>query len=102
VSEAEVEQAQRTLEVDLISGMGTSHALASRIGQDVTTFGRIRPLEELLGGIRKVTPADVQRVAETWLRADGRNVIHVIAPPANEAGAEPAPDVASSAPEGSG
>ncbi len=80
VTEAEVERARRTLEVDLIEGLGTSHALASRIGRDAVTFGRIRPLEELLDGIRNVTAADVQRVAATYLLPGKRSVVHVIPP----------------------
>ena len=31
-----------------MNGLATSHALADRIGQDISTFGRIRPLDERL------------------------------------------------------
>jgi predicted Zn-dependent peptidase len=61
--------------------MATSHALASRIGREVSTFGRVRPLEERIAAIQKVTPEDVKRVANTYLRSDKRSVVHVVAPP---------------------
>jgi zinc protease len=84
---AELEKAKRGLEVSLIGGLGTSHALASRNAQDTLTFGRIRSLDERLSGVRAVTAADVQRVAQSYLRADGRSVVHVL--PAQPDGAAP-------------
>ncbi len=82
VSEAELEKARRSLEVSLVGGLGTAHALGSRIGRDWVTFGRIRPIEERLEAIRRVTAADVQRVARTYLRPAKRSVVHVVSPPA--------------------
>jgi len=80
-SEAEVDRARRSLEVGLIVGQGSAHALAGRMGRDWVTFGRIRPLQERLARIRGVTPADVQRVAKKYLVPEGRTVVRVIAPP---------------------
>jgi zinc protease len=77
-STAELEKAKRGLEVSLIGSLDTAHALASRNAQDTLTFGRIRSLDERLAGIRAVTAADVQRVARTYLRPDGRSVVHVL------------------------
>ena len=99
VTEEEVEKARRSLEVGLIEGMGTSHALASRVAQDWTTFGRIRPLEERLAQIRGVTAEDVRRVARTYLRPERRSVVHVVPPP--EDGDAPA-EAAGPAPAGAG
>jgi predicted Zn-dependent peptidase len=79
-SEAEVEKARRQLEVWLVNGLVTNHALADRIARDYATFGRIRPLEERLEVIRSVTPADVQRVAEKYLMPEGRTVVTVLPP----------------------
>jgi zinc protease len=90
VSAAEVEKAKRTLEVDLIDGLATSHAMASRIGSDVVTFGRVRPLEERLADVRSVTPEDVQRVAATYLVPDRRTVVHVVPRPETRTAAAPA------------
>jgi predicted Zn-dependent peptidase len=86
VDAAEVAKAKRSLEVGLIEGMRTSHALASRVARDVVTFGRIRPLDERLAEIRAVDAEAVRRVAATYLRPERRSVVHVVAPPAAEAG----------------
>ncbi len=82
VTEAELDKAKRGLEVDLVNGLATAHALASRIGRDFVTFGEVRPLEQRLEAIRAVTAADVQRVARTWLVPERRSVVHLVAPPA--------------------
>jgi predicted Zn-dependent peptidase len=80
VTEKELAKAKRSLEVGLIGGQGSSHALASRVAQDYTAFGRVRPLAERLEAIRAVTAADVQRVAETYLVPTGRSVVQVLPP----------------------
>jgi zinc protease len=85
VEEQELEKARRSIEVALISRLRTSHALASRVARDTVTFGRIRPLDELLAEIRAVTAEDVQRVARAYLRPERRSVVTVIAPPAEAA-----------------
>ena len=83
VAEEEVAKAKRQLEVGLVRGLATSHALASRIGRDMATFDRIRPLEERLEAIRAVTVDDVQRVARTYLVDSQRSVVHVVPPPSD-------------------
>ncbi len=65
-----------------MNSLATSHALASRIGREYSTFRRVRPLEERIAAFQKVTPEDVKRVANEYLREDRRSVVHVIAPPA--------------------
>ena len=50
-ADEELAKAKRQLEVMLVTGLRTNHALASRIGREHATFGRIRPLTELLEGI---------------------------------------------------
>jgi predicted Zn-dependent peptidase len=80
VDDAEIEKAKRQLEVSLVSGLATSHALAARIARETATFGRIRPLEERLEAIRSVTAEDVQRVAATYLVDEKRSVVWVIHP----------------------
>jgi predicted Zn-dependent peptidase len=81
VDPAELEKAKRQLEVSLVNGLRTSHALASRIARDYATFGRIRPLSELLDAIQVVTAEDVQRVAGEYLVDEARSVVHVVPPP---------------------
>jgi len=90
VSEAEVAKAKRQLEVSLVRGLSTAHALASRVGRESITLGRVRSLSERLESIQAVTAADVQRVVRTYLVRDKRNVVHVI-PPSPPASPEPAP-----------
>jgi zinc protease len=84
VSAAELEKAKRQLEVGLVDGLATSHALASRIAYDFVTFGRMRPLAERLAAIQAVTPEDVRRVARTYLRPEARSVVRVVPPAAAE------------------
>jgi zinc protease len=80
VSRAEIDKAKRQLEVSLVNGLRTNHALASRIARDHATFGRIRPLSERLEAIQAVTAQDVQRVAAEYLVDDHRSVVHVVPP----------------------
>ena len=44
----------------------------------------MRPLEERLAAIARVTAADVQRVARTYLVDDQRSLVHVVKPPAEK------------------
>jgi len=80
VSEAELAKAKRQLEVGMIGGLRTAHSLASRIGRDTVSFGRVRTLAERLAEIEAVTAADVQRVVATYLVPEKRSVVHVVAP----------------------
>ena len=84
VSADELEKAKRQLEVSLVNGLATNHALASRIGRETATFGRVRPLEERLAAIARVTADDVQRVARSYLLDEKRSLVHVVAPPAEK------------------
>jgi predicted Zn-dependent peptidase len=86
VSPAELDKAKRQLEVGLVDGLATSHELANRIGYDFVTLGRIRPLDERLAAIDRVTADDVRRVAGTYLRPDARSVVRVVPPPAGDPG----------------
>jgi zinc protease len=86
VSPRELQKAKTQLEVSLVNGLATNHALASRVGRDFASFGRIRPLEERLDAIRAVTAEDVQRVAREYLKSEGRTVVQVVAPVAEEGG----------------
>jgi zinc protease len=81
VDEVELARAKRQMEVGLVNRLATNHALASRVGREIVTFGRVRPLSERIAAIRAVTVEDVQRVVKTYLRRDKRSVVHVIPPP---------------------
>ncbi len=54
------------------------------MGREWISFGRVRPLEERLAKVRGVTPEDVRRVAASYLVPEGRNVVSVVAPPAED------------------
>jgi predicted Zn-dependent peptidase len=85
-SSAELEKAKRQLEVSLVNGLATHHALAARIARDYVTFGRVRPLDERLERIQAVTAADVQRVARTYLVDEQRSVVRVVPPASGDPG----------------
>jgi predicted Zn-dependent peptidase len=85
VTPEELEKAKRQIEVAFVNGLGTNHALASRIARDHATFGRIRPLSERLAEIEAVSAEDVQRVARSYLREERRSVVHVVSPPGEAA-----------------
>lgn len=86
ITPAELDKAKRQLEVDLVNGLATNSALASRIASDTVLFERVRSLDERLAAIRAVTAADVQRVARTYLVDERRNVVRVVAPPGDGEG----------------
>jgi predicted Zn-dependent peptidase len=81
VTAGELDKAKRQLEVSMVHALTTNAAIARRIGYDVTILGAIRPLEDRLAAIQAVDAADVQRVAQTYLTDEGRNVVHVVPPP---------------------
>ena len=77
VTEEEVAKAKRQMEVGLVGGLATTHALASRVGQDTVFFGRVRSLDERLSSIQAVTAEDVQRVVQEYLVLDGLSIVQV-------------------------
>ncbi len=80
VSEGELKKAKRNLEVALLKGNTTSHSLARRMGSEVITFGRVRPLAERLQAVQAVTAEDVRRVAIDYLARNRSSTVNVIAP----------------------
>ncbi len=85
VDAAEVEKAKRQLEVSLVGGLDTAHAMADRIGREMSLFGYVRPLAERLEAIRAVTAEDVKRALGEVIRSDRRSVVRVV-PPRGEEG----------------
>lgn len=81
ITAAELQKAKTQLEVGLVNGLATSHALAGRMAREVSTFGRVRPLSERLAAIQAVSADDVRRVARKYLQDEKRNVVHVVAQP---------------------
>jgi len=87
VEPEEVEKAKRQLEVSLLGRLGTAHAMADRVGREMSLFGRVRPLADRLDEVRAVTAEDVREALARVIRKDRRSVVHVV-PPAKEAGEE--------------
>lgn len=88
ITEAELEKAKRQIEVMLVMGQEMNHAIAARIGGDYMTLGRIRPLDERLKTLERVTAEDVQRVAQEYLVEKKRSVVRVIPRPDSESSAQ--------------
>ncbi len=86
VSPRELKKAKTQLEVSLVNGLATNHALASRVARDFAALGRIRPLDERLEAIRAVSAEDVRRVANEYLESEGRTVVDVVPLVAGEGG----------------
>jgi predicted Zn-dependent peptidase len=90
VTVQEVAKAKRQLEVSLVKGLDTSHALADRIGRETVFFGSVRTLEERLEAIQAVTAEDVKRVVAKYLVQEKRNVVQLIMAPPEPVLAAPA------------
>ncbi|HVP31321.1 MAG TPA: pitrilysin family protein [Myxococcota bacterium] len=85
----ELAKAKKQIEVGIVSGLTTTHGLASRFAGETILYGRIRPLEERLAELEAVTAADVERVAKTHLAPEGRNVVRLQREGDASAGAAP-------------
>jgi zinc protease len=73
VSAAELEEARNEIVSETLFGRETPEGRAFEIGQSVTTANDPRWQDRLLAGVRRVTAADVQRVARLYL-ADNKRV----------------------------
>ncbi len=69
-SAEEVSRAQNSIEADTIFGMQTVLSKAEQMNNYNTYIGKPDHFQTDLDRYRKVTPADVQRVAKTYLTAD--------------------------------
>lgn len=71
-SEAELVEARNELISNYLSGRETITGRANEIGEALVSTGDSRASDKWLQGIGKVTAADVQRVANLYLRPDSR------------------------------
>ncbi len=89
VSDRELQKAKNQIEASFIFAQDSVHRLASLLGAYESVAGW-RSLAGYLDGIRRVTAADVQRVAAQYLGPDNRTVAILIPlGPASPAGGEP-------------
>ena len=89
VSAAEVRQAAVQIRASAVLGNVSVDAQANSLGMDATTAGDYAYTDRFLASVAKVTPADVQRVARTYLQDSSRTVgsFEPTAPQASQGGA---------------
>ena len=68
VTEQEVQRAGRQFLADQLNGLTTMRGAASDLGSNWLAAGNLEFTRDYLASADRVTPADVQRVAQTWLR----------------------------------
>ena len=67
LSEAELSRARAQIEAGMLMGLETAQGRADQMARSIEVFGRIVPLEELLGQIRAVTIDDARRAGQNLL-----------------------------------
>ena len=78
VAEEELEHAKRQLEARALFSWQTPRGRAEDIGSAQILDGDARRADDRLERIRRLTAADVQRVAARWLKAENRSVVWVL------------------------
>lgn len=73
VGEKELQRAQNLVEASFIYGQDSLFFRAQQLGE-YASLGDWRLIKQVIPGIRAVTAADIQRVAQTYLREDNRTV----------------------------
>jgi zinc protease len=86
VTAAELEEAKNELLTNAIEERETVDGQASALAQAVIVDGDPRAADQRLAQIAAVTPADIQRVARTWLREDASAGVRYV-PDGAQAGA---------------
>jgi zinc protease len=74
VTEEELNRAKRQLSANVILENRDITSQAMQLGSDQSTAGDYRYTDRYLAAVQKVTPADVQRVAQTYLAVANRTV----------------------------
>jgi zinc protease len=87
VSDAELGKAAARMETEFWKQLGSSHGRAETIGAFEVATGDFRALLARGAEYARVSPADVQKAAATYLATGARSV--VIARPGQEKGKEP-------------
>jgi zinc protease len=71
---AEVARAQAQLKAVYLLGNRSIDAQARQLGSDITTTGDYQFTDKYLAGVARVTAADIQRVAKTYLTTDRQTI----------------------------
>ena len=88
VEQAELDEARSEIITDTIEQRETAFGRAYALGDSIIRHGDARHADRLVAEIQRLTPADVQRVARTWLRADRRVSIRYLSESARGGGRE--------------
>jgi zinc protease len=88
VTDREVQKAKNQIEAEFIFAQDSAHNLAEMLGR-YESVASWKLLDGFVEGVRKVTAADVQRVARQYLTRDNRTVGILIPEKASAAPAEP-------------
>ncbi len=78
VTQAELDEASSEIVTETIAKRETAFGRAYELGDSIIRFGDARESDELVAAVQRVTAADVQRVARTWLRDDRRVTIRYL------------------------
>ena len=73
LSDAEVHRAQAQMEAGVLMALETAQGRADQMARSIEVFGRIRPLDDLLGELRAVDAAAAKAAGAALL--DGRIAI---------------------------
>ena len=73
VGDKELQRAQNLVEASFVYGQDSLFFRAQQLGE-YAALGDWRLIEKVIPGIRTVTAAEVQRVAQSYLRAENRTV----------------------------
>jgi zinc protease len=77
VTDRELQKAKNQIESEFIFAQDSVHTLAEKLGE-YESVASWKLLDGFLDGVRKVTAADVQRVAQKYLTQDNRTVAILI------------------------
>jgi len=74
VTKTELDKAKNYIKGTMTLSLETSDRIAQRAATSLLEVGRVRPLEEIIEGIDKVSIDDIQRVAKDLLQSDKLNL----------------------------
>ena len=86
IEEWEIEKARNGVRSQVISGLGSSLQRAVQLGENALFYDRPEKINTRADEIAKVSAADVQRVARTYLVKTGRTVVYTVPKPAAPTG----------------
>jgi zinc protease len=86
IEDWEMEKARNGVRSQVISGLGSSLQRAIQLGEFALFYDRPDKINTRADEIARVSAADVQRVARTYLVKNGRTVVHTIPKPTAPAG----------------